>query len=309
MEERLRKFAKVVDNGSYTRAAAELHISQPALTATLHKLERELGATLIVRGKQPLTLTEAGKEAHAYAKELTTLDSNFRLRLAALAGENPQVHIGLIDSLADALLVAGDQLPALEKQARVALSVNNSRYLLQALQRDNLDVVLIVAPARPLPTALRSIPLGSEPLVGVTSPERLQAVNRAIKNGALPGFLGYDQPSYTNQLIRQHFSRRGIELQTIFHSTSPEIILHMVLTGRGSAVLPYTLVAEHVRQGRLQPFAARVARPIIAVHCGRKTLPSSLTTLVQSARTALAAQNTHVKTMGNATEPQRKAAK
>ena len=57
MEDRIRKFAHLIDAGSFTKAARDLHISQPALSMAVQKLERELHAPLYIRASQPVTPT------------------------------------------------------------------------------------------------------------------------------------------------------------------------------------------------------------------------------------------------------------
>jgi DNA-binding transcriptional LysR family regulator len=61
MEDRLRKFAVLVDTGNFTKAAQRLHTSQPALSIAINKLEQELHVKLIVRGIRPFTLTKPGQ--------------------------------------------------------------------------------------------------------------------------------------------------------------------------------------------------------------------------------------------------------
>ncbi len=85
MEDRLQKFAALIDSGSFTKAAGELHISQPALSAAVAKLERELHTTLILRGMRPLKLTPSGDAAYAHAKETTVRTSNLRMHIAHAA--------------------------------------------------------------------------------------------------------------------------------------------------------------------------------------------------------------------------------
>src|ERR1700751_5187786 len=99
MEERLRKFAVLVDAGSYTKASQELHISQPALSTAMNKLERELKAELLVHGSRTLKLTKAGKLAYDSAKELGIVSSNLKTRIADLLHDNPKLTIGMIDSV------------------------------------------------------------------------------------------------------------------------------------------------------------------------------------------------------------------
>ena len=58
---RLRLFLAVVDHGGFTAAAAAIHVAQPALSLGVRELERELGATLLVRSRKGVVLTPAGE--------------------------------------------------------------------------------------------------------------------------------------------------------------------------------------------------------------------------------------------------------
>src|SRR6266566_1918097 len=98
MEDRLQKFACLVDAGSFTNAAEELHLSQPALSSAISKLERELRTTLLVRGNRMLRLTEAGKVTYDSAKELGIVSDNLITRLTELSQGQLEVTIGMIDS-------------------------------------------------------------------------------------------------------------------------------------------------------------------------------------------------------------------
>src|ERR1700722_3943395 len=100
MEDRLTKFAKLVDIGSFTAAAGSLHLSQPALSTAIAKLEKELHTTLLVRGSRSLKLTEAGRIAYDAAKELTVHTENLQTRLSLLNNEELSLSIGMIDSVA-----------------------------------------------------------------------------------------------------------------------------------------------------------------------------------------------------------------
>jgi DNA-binding transcriptional LysR family regulator len=283
MEERLRKFAKIAEIKSFTKAAQALHTSQPALSVALAKLERELGATLINR--DTLQLTNAGQLAYQHAQQLEVQRGNLRQQMSALKNQKPQLALGIIDSLADTLLLSNGQLEKLEKKASVNLSVNNSRYLLEALENNQLDMVCIVQPAN-LPKKLMSYNLGSEPLLGVTT-----AVHKSKLKDHIPNFLAYDQNSHTNRLIKQYFDSQQITLDSVFHSTSPEIILHMTLNGRGSAVLPYALVESQIANGQLLPFTGVIERRIVAAWHRDKILPDAALELQQIASDLLVKQN------------------
>lgn len=287
MEDRLRKFACIAETRSFTKAAADLHISQPALSTAMSKLERELKAKLLVRGRSPLQLTTAGELAYRHAKELDVKERNFKLRLSELADQKPTFAIGMIDSLAETLFVYGGRLAELEAQAHVMLSVNNSRYLMQALARGDLDLAFIAQPSEAMPEHLSVSYAGSEPLVTVTASSKAAEMKTALRAGFLPDFIDFDQHSHTSQLIHRHFAAQYITLQTVFRSTSPSVILQTVLAGRGTAVLPYLAAREHLQSNTLSLITPPIPRPVNVLRSKDRELPQIIGNLRDATRQLL----------------------
>lgn len=92
---KLKAFVTVVEQQSFTRAAAELYISQPALSKKISDFEREIGTALLVRDNRSMELTPAGKllygEAPAFLKVADALETKVREK-----GQNPgsQLSVG-----------------------------------------------------------------------------------------------------------------------------------------------------------------------------------------------------------------------
>jgi LysR family nitrogen assimilation transcriptional regulator len=286
MEERLKKFAGIVDAGNFTKAASVLHVSQPALTLAVKKLERELKAELLVRGSQTCAPTPAGRIAYAAAKELHALGSNLKLRLSDLAGQKAPLKLGAIDAMAALLFIEDEYLHVLEEQTHLSLSINNSEQLLQLVSTDALDLAIIAAPHLP-GGGLTLQHIGIEPLVFVCRPDHALHATQQLHEGKVGNFLAYNQNSQSFKLIAAHFSRLHIHLEPTFYSTSPEIMLRLVLAGRGIAVLPYALVAGAISEAQLLPLATGnsplINRAIVAVHRTGRLLPDQATDLMQHA--------------------------
>ena len=66
----LRYFAAVAAHGSFSRAANQLHLTQPALSRQVKSLEDEIGVALIVRGQNTISLTSAGEAFYEEAKDI-----------------------------------------------------------------------------------------------------------------------------------------------------------------------------------------------------------------------------------------------
>jgi DNA-binding transcriptional LysR family regulator len=290
MEDRLQKFAKLVDAGSFTKAAGALHISQPALSTAINKLERELKTTLILRGTRPLKLTPSGEAAYAHAKETSVRTGNLRQRIAVGAQEKLAVRIGMIDSLADALFERGSGLTELEQHASISLVVDNSRYLSSAVARDDIDIAFVVD-AHGHDSSISVELIGAEPLILVCHRGLLASVHETLSRGELPHFISYDQHSTTFRLIRRTLSERHVAVNPTFSSTSPEVIRKLVLARKGVAALPYLMVRDFIEKGQLKPIpidgSPIIERPIQAIRHRDKVLPEPLAHMTTQLRTIL----------------------
>lgn len=294
MEDRLYKFAKLVDAGSFTRGAKAMHISQPALTTAVKKLERELHSELLIRGSHEFRLTAAGQMAYDTAKQIGLQADNLKTRLAEISSQKIELRLGMIDSLADMLFVNGDSLSELEQGTHLSLTVDNSDRLIDYIERDELDLALVANPSA-LPANLMTINLGKEPLVLVTHKELARQVKDELKQEHLGNFLGYNQHSHTYQLVKQHFADHGVELKHSFYSTSPEIMLELILAKRGVAALPYMLVKQHLADGTLAAIKFRkscvIARNIVSVHRSGRSMPLEANGLLAKTQSHLALLN------------------
>jgi DNA-binding transcriptional LysR family regulator len=285
MEERLKKFAHLVEAGSFTKAAAGLHVSQPALSTSIAKLERELKVRLWLRGVRPLTLTREGAVAYRTAKDLTVQADNLKLRLAELAHERVAISIGMIDSVANALFASDSGLETLEG-ASVSIVVNNSRYLAEAVERGDLDIAFIAEQPHRLPHALEARPLATEPLVVVASQQRPTPPGKI-----LPNFIAYDQPSNTFRLVNEALKDYGIATRTSFYSTSPELMLRLVQLNKGIAALPYLMVRDQIQAGGLKRLGGKtpwlIRRKIVVLKRRDRDLPLALKHLTRQTAAAI----------------------
>jgi DNA-binding transcriptional LysR family regulator len=288
MEDRLQKFARVVEAGSFTKAATELHISQPALTTAVQKLERELKTELLVRRGHAFDITEAGKIAYAAALELSAQTQNLRQRISQAANEKITLNLGMIDSMADLLFVHANNLSRLEQHAHLSLTIDNSSRLTRRVEQNRLDLALVAKPTS-TPATLTVESVGDEPLVLVTQPEHAERVAADLSRGHLLHFLSYNQQSQTYQLIADHLKAQGITPKPSFYSTSPEIMLQILLRNQAAAVLPYLLVRSYIEHRELVQVplgdASHIARSIVAVHrTGRLLSEQSIQVLTQTSR-------------------------
>lgn len=292
MDDRLQKFARLIELGSFTRAARDMHISQPALTLAINKLERELRTPLLIRGHRQLELTKAGELVYEAARENRMASENLRTKLNELAHRRPKVAIGMIDSVAAALTSEVKALDELETRATVSITINNSRYLRAAVENRKIDLAFVVHDAVNNHTNLDAVAAGEEPFLLVCTPDQRDKAQARLDAGKLPDFICYEHHSTTYSYIHRDLRKLRIATQTILYSTNPNIMLHMAMRGRGIAALPYLLVREHLDSGNLVALKRNgktltIKCPISAVTLRGKVLPEALENFLKQVRQVL----------------------
>src|SRR5437879_2554341 len=101
----LEYFTTVVDEGSFTAAAARLHVSQPGLSHQIKALERELGGPLLERLPRSVRLTPAGRTALPHARaSLAHADRASSAARRASGVETGELHVGTLFSISVGVL-------------------------------------------------------------------------------------------------------------------------------------------------------------------------------------------------------------
>ncbi len=276
MDDRLHKLAALVEAGSYTKAARTLRISQPGLSAAIKKLEKELGAVLVRTEHRQLVVTPAGQLAYEAALQQRATWQNLTSELARLHGGTVPLRLGLLDSVAALLEHPANPLALLETNYDVSLHVSDTKALSHGVKSGQLDYAIVVGSETPQ-AGLYSQPLAADRLVLVGSSRQAAQYNQAIAAGRVVPFISYLHTSETARLVRARLDQVGVRTRVVLQSTSPEVMVQMVLRGRGAAVLPWQLVAPYVHSGALAGLPnqaiCQVARPLCLVMLRGKQVP------------------------------------
>ena len=238
----LEYFVRVAELGSFTRAAGELNVAQPALSRQVRLLEVELRQTLLVRNGRGATPTEAGKLLLEHGRGILHQVERAREDLGRLRGGlSGRVAIGLPSSVARVLTVPlsraiREALP----DARLSISEGLSSALQEGLAAGRLDIVVLynAQPSRELDIT----PLLEEELLLV----------RARPPGLLedppPGPVALQEVAQMPLVIpsRPNAIRMHVEAQMADIGCRPSValeidgvsaILDLVLDGAGCAIL------------------------------------------------------------------------
>lgn len=147
----LRYFIAVAEEGNITKAAARLHLSQPALSTQLASLEDELGQKLFERGPRGIELTEKGLVLKRRADDLVDFAERIESEVKANGGAELEgtVSIGAGETPAFRFVArAATQLARDNPRLRFSISSGNGEDILMHLREGVHDLALLVGPGR-----------------------------------------------------------------------------------------------------------------------------------------------------------------
>jgi DNA-binding transcriptional LysR family regulator len=234
-------FEAVVRHGGFTRAAERLRVAQPAVSAQVRRLERELGTPLMRRTTRRFELTEAGELFLARARRVLAELDGARTELADLAGVlSGRLRVGATPLLGPldlpaALARCRARLPGL----RLTLHSGLIAELLQALDDDRLDVV--VGPVHDdLAERFVARRLATESLV-LALPPGWPARGHTLGAFAEEPFACLPPGSGLHAILLRAATADGFEPRIEFEADSPWTVRALVSAGLGVALLAGSL--------------------------------------------------------------------
>jgi len=273
MNHELQKFLAIVEAGSFTRAAEQLRISQPALTSAMKNLERQIGRQLIIRGGNRLTMTEAGKAVYDTARYIRLELDNLNQRLTDKeGGMHQRLRIGMIDSIGDLVL---SQSPIVNAK-QLDITIDSSQQLIDDVLLDRIDIAFVTRQLKIVSDELKFLRVGQEPFLMVAHPDIADKVRSDIRKKVLTNILSYNEQSNTFGLMSRTLRGHGIRMQPSTFSTDPRLLHALALAGRGPAILPMRMVRDDSDVKRLINLPIGFEREIFSVYRAGKYLSREL---------------------------------
>lgn len=249
----LRVFAAVAEHGGFSRAAAALRLSQPAVSKSVRALERQLGLSLVDRSGRTPRLTDAGRVLHARARELFGVERAAEEEVRALRGlERGSLRIGASTTIATYLLP-----PVLARfradHPRIALRVasENTRAIARLLLDRRVDVALVEGPVQH--TRIEPRPWRDDELVVIAPPAHSLTTGRAHPVSALTDaeFIARERGSGTREVSESALAAHGITPRYVMQLGSTEAIKQAVAAGLGLAIVSRAAAADQLALGRI----------------------------------------------------------
>jgi DNA-binding transcriptional LysR family regulator len=249
----LKSFLKLAEMGNLSRSAAQLHLTQPALSRQMQLLEEEVGTRLFERHGRGVVLTDAGRLLRKRAEKLLRDIDEIRHEITASASEpEGEVALGLPTPL-NAMLAARvvDRLWETAPKLRLRIFEGAPHQIRDQINLGQLD--LGVLSADEYGAGLIRLPFVTERLFVAGAP-RFELENQG--RFAVEKLLGIPlvQASPQNgvtMILTRHFSKAQRALDLRIEASSTLLMIAIAATGRCFTVLPYSALAEDIKRGTI----------------------------------------------------------
>jgi len=248
----LKIFLAVAHERSFSRAAAKVHRTQPAVSQAVRRLEVELGEQLFDRSSKSGTLTEAGKMLQNYGQRLVRLAEETEGAVRDLRDlQRGRVLIGSNEAAVHTLLPVIARFR--QQYPEIAIDVRRvpARQIAVEVQQGSLDFGALTF--HPAEEGLLEVPVGTDELVLLLPPSHDLANRRQVtmEDIAQERVVAHNDPSPARERVLRLFEEHHIPLKMVIALPSLDGIKRAVEMKLGVALLPRRCAITEIASGRL----------------------------------------------------------
>lgn len=241
----LYTFVTVVQEGSISAAARQLHMTQPPLSAHIAQLEAELHTCLFQRGGRHIRLTSAGEELYRRAVPILEMARLAKEEVSRYSeGVEDTLHMGVVSSVA-ALVGWLPIYCQAHPKVRFELFEGNTYHLLQQIRAGILQLAIVRTPFAA--GELETVPLLEETLVAVGTEKWF-----CDENGQVPQEVSLSMLEQKPLIVYRRwegvlsriFERKGLRLHTFCCNDDARTTLTWAASGVGVGILPRSMVRQ-----------------------------------------------------------------
>ncbi len=251
---KLDVFVTVAEEGSISRAAERLYLTQAAVSQHIHDLEAGLGVVLFERHAQGVRLSPAGERLLGYARQILWLVATAESELTQVSNlKEGEVRLGVTPGaaahlLTEWLLAFRGRFPHLKATVYTEITP----VLVDSVLKRQLDLALVEGEVEPEPH-LHVAELRDTYLVVVVGANHRLAGQKSISiyELARQPFLVRQRGSHTHEWVLGLFSRFGLTPHIVAEFNDPHALCQAIIHGLGVSILPACLVRDEEQRGRV----------------------------------------------------------
>lgn len=290
----LRYFVAVARAGSFTAAAARLHVSQPAVGLQVKFLEERLGVSLLERHSRGVQVTEAGQGFLTHAERILDLVQEAERSVATFRARQPvTLSLGITPTLgrtilAELLYKTGRR----DAPIRISFHEGISDELYGKLAAGELDAAFCYDP--PPDPEVEVVPLYAEDLCLIGPPEVIGSGPEPVDFRALDGLplVLSSRPNGLREKIETAATSVGVALNTLVELDLIALKREFLLRYAYCTICPYGLFLADIRSGQIngRPIVGPALTRTMCIALSRKLPPAAAGSLLEIARPLVEAE-------------------
>lgn len=249
----LKVFESVARHLSYSRAADELHLTQPAVSMQIKQLEGNISLPLFEQLGKRIYLTDAGRELYQYSRSISQQLADMEVALDELKGmERGKLNISVVTTanyFAPHLLAKFCQR---YKGVTVSLNVSNRETVLKQLSDNLIDLAIMGQPPEGLDIDSESFI--ENPLVVIAPPDHplCKEKNIPVNRLAKEVFLVRESGSGTRGAMERFFAAHEVKINKGMEADTTEAIKQAVQAGMGLGIMSQHTAELELETNRLK---------------------------------------------------------
>jgi DNA-binding transcriptional LysR family regulator len=257
----IETFLWVVKLGSFRGAAQRLNTTQPAISQRIAQLEREMGVKLLNRDHRVASPTPSGRQMMVYAEKLIGLRSEMMAEVGDRSAMRGVLRLGVAETIVHTWLPkliksVNTTYPNLSLEIEVDISPNLNAQLVA----QEIELAFALDPSSAPSVRSRvlcdyEVGLLANPALG------LGKGPLGLRDLAKFPIITFPRRSSPYETVRSLFNRPDLPPIRLHASASLATVIHMAIEGLGIAVIPSAIVANELKDGRLQQLNTDVRIP------------------------------------------------
>jgi len=267
-----RIFYVVAKRGNITKAAEELYISQPAVTQAIHSLENQIGATLFIRAKKGVTLTEEAKVLYQFVESGLSYIKNGENKFKELMNiESGTLKIGASTTVTQHVLL--DYLDVFQDSyPNVSISITNdlTQNLVKLLREGSVDLLILNLPTKEYKD-IEITPFLEVHDTFMVGKRKKDLVNDKLDLDNLKeDFIFQKSPSNTRKFLDNWLNDNNIDINPKYDVVSFNLVKDMTRMGLGIGYITKEFAKKELDSGEL--FELDINPKVPTRHIGIATL-------------------------------------
>ena len=254
MDQQLLVFLTAADLKSFSRAADQLYITQPAVSQHVQSLERRLGAPLMERNNKRVRLTKAGEIVYSHGRDIIHLYNQMQRYVDDLANlEAGSVSIGSSYTFGEYVLPRviarlHEQYPAITP----TISIANTRDIVDRVSDGDIDVGVIEGQHESTKVDTSPFATDTVVIVGATAHPLAQRETVSAKDAGESLWVVRETGSGTREVTDRAFAKCGIVPAATIEFGSTQAVKEAVEAGLGLSILSQWVIRKELAHGTLR---------------------------------------------------------